>query len=70
MHSFNTPLTCSRCQSHDNYRVIVDSSGQGIRCIDCLHTMYVVTHQTPRHKKRFKDRMQEAWDKMTNREEF
>ena len=70
MHSFNTPLTCSQCGAHDHYRTFVGPDGQGIRCLDCLHEHLVLSHQTKRHKKPFKIRMNEAWQMMTHKKEF
>ena len=69
MFSFNKPLTC-RCGAYDDYQTYADETGQGIKCLECMHKKIVCTAQTPRHRKRFKVRMAESWALMTTKEVF
>lgn len=70
MRDFNKSLTCSGCGSHDQYQRVVDLTGQGIRCADCMHIKYVFKPKKNEKQHEKRARMKVAWDKMKKRSTF
>ncbi len=70
MRTFKKPLTCSKCESEDRYQRFADLSGNGIKCLDCLHKYYVVKAKKGEKPAATRKRIKASWDKMNLRKEF